>query len=168
MKTASIFLFISLIAFIALFFSFGLISKTGAASGLVGGMLSKCSDKPNCVCSEYKEDANHYIDPIILPQNITFDTFPLLKDVIQDMGGKVQVESNNYLAAIFTSSLFKFVDDLEIRSDPTKKIIHIRSASRVGYNDMGINKKRTELLKKLFYIKVLAAKKSRPLTHETR
>lgn len=167
MKTASIFLSILLVAFIVLFFSFGAISKTGAASGLVGGMLSKCSNKPNCVCSEHKDDASHYINPIILPQNITFDAFPLLKSVIRDMGGKVQLKSDNYLAATFTSSLFKFVDDLEIRIDPTKNTIHIRSASRVGYSDMGVNKKRTELLKKLFNIKLSAANKSRPLTRAT-
>ena len=66
------------------------------------------------------------------------------------MGGIIQVESDNYLAVTFTSAIFKFVDDLEIRIDSTQKVIHIRSASRVGYSDMGVNKKRTELLRKLF------------------
>ena len=68
----------------------------------------------------------------------------LLKIVILKMGGNVQVESGNYLAAIFTSVIFKFVDDLEIRIDSTPEVIHIRSASRVGYSDMDVNKKRME------------------------
>ena len=80
------------------------------------------------------------------------------------MGGDVQVESGNYLAATFTSAIFKFVDDLEIRIDSTEEVIHIRSASRVGYSDMGVNKKRTELLKKLFNNKVSEANKSLQLT----
>ena len=52
------------------------------------------------------------------------------------------------------------MDDLEIRIDATQKVIHIRSASRVGYSDMGVNKKRTKLLKKLFNNKVPGANKS--------
>ena len=167
MKTVFIALSILMVAFIVLLFNFRAISKAGDASGLVEGMLSKCPNKPNCVCSEYKDDANHYIDPISIPQNITldtFDTFSLLKNAIQDMGGNVHIENDNYLAATFTSAIFKFVDDLEIRIDSTQKVIHIRSASRVGYSDMGVNKKRTELLKKLFNNKVSEANKSPQLT----
>jgi uncharacterized protein (DUF1499 family) len=150
MKTVSIILTILIVTFIVLLFNFRGISKAGEAPGLVEGILSKCPNKRNCVCSEHKDDANHYIDPIIIPQDITFDIFSLLKNTIQDMGGSIQVEGDNYLAATFTSAIFRFVDDLEIRIDSTQKVIHIRSASRVGYNDMGVNKKRTELLKKLF------------------
>jgi len=164
MKTVFIALSILMVAFIVLLFNFRAISKAGDASGLVEGMLSKCPNKPNCVCSEYKDDANHYIDPISIPQNITLDTFLLLKNVIQDMGGNVLIENDNYLAATFTSAIFKFVDDLEIRIDSAQKAIHIRSASRVGYSDMGVNKKRTELLKKLFNNKVSEANKSPQLT----
>jgi len=160
MKTVSIILPILIVTFIVLLFNYRGISKAGEAPGLVKGILSKCPNKRNCVCSEHKDDANHYIDPIILPQNSTVDTFSLLKNVIQEMGGNVQVESCDYLAATFTSAIFKFVDDLEIRIDSTQEVIHIRSASRVGYSDMGVNKKRTELLRKLFNNEVSGANKS--------
>jgi len=66
------------------------------------------------------------------------------------MQGSVRVESDTYIAAIFTSPLFGFVDDFEIRLDMAQKVIHIRSASRVGYSDGGANKKRTELFKRLY------------------
>lgn len=164
MKTIFIVLSILIVTFIVLLFNFRSISKAGEASGLVEEILSKCPNKPNCVCSEYKDDANHYIDPISIPQNITFDTFPLLKEIIQDMGGTIHIENDNYLAATFTSAIFKFVDDIEIRIDSTQKVIHIRSASRVGYSDMGVNKKRMKLLKKLFNDKVSVANKSFQLT----
>jgi len=163
MKTVFIVLSILMVSFFVLLFNFRSISRAGEASGLVEGMLSKCPNKPNCVCSEYKDDANHYIDPISIPQNSTFDTFSLLKNVIQDMGGNVQIESDNYLAATFTSAIFKFVDDLEIRIDSTQKVIHIRSASRVGYSDLGVNKKRTKSLKKLFNNRVSESSKSSQL-----
>ena len=160
MKTVSIILPILIVTFIVLLFNFRGFSRAGEAPGLVEGILTKCPNKPNCVCSEHKDDTSHYIDPIIIPQNSTVDTFSLLKNVIREMGGTIQVESGNYLAATFTSSIFKFVDDLEIRIDTTQEVIHIRSASRVGYSDMGVNKKRTELLKKLFNNRVSEANKS--------
>ena len=160
MKTAFSVLSIFIVVFIVLLFNFKAISRAGEISGIVGGMLAKCPGKPNCACSEYRDDASHYIDPLIIPQNIPFDTFSLLKTIIQEMGGTVQIEKNNYLAATFTSAIFKFVDDLEIRIDSTQKLIHIRSASRVVYTDLGVNKKRTELLKKLFNKKVSEAGRS--------
>ncbi len=66
------------------------------------------------------------------------------------MGGTINDESENYIASTFSSSIFGFVDDFEIRIDSSQKVIHIGSASRVGYGDAGVNKKRTELLKKLY------------------
>ncbi len=160
MKIALIFLAFAIVTFIVLFFILGIISKLGKASGLVEGTLSKCPNKPNCVCSEQKDDVNHYIDPIIIPQNIKFDTLTILKNVIRYMGGTIYAESENYIASTFSSSIFGFVDDFEIRIDSIQKVIHIRSASRVGYGDAGVNKKRTELLKKLYNEKFSEANQS--------
>ncbi len=70
------------------------------------------------------------------------------------MRGSIQVENEDYLAATFTSSFFRFVDDLEIRIHADQNMIHIRSASRVGHSDGGVNKKRIEQLKKLFHSKI--------------
>jgi uncharacterized protein (DUF1499 family) len=157
MKFVFITLSLVLVAFIILFFILGIMSKSGKAPGLVEGALSKCPATPNCVCSEYQADSSHFIDPISIPQNIAFDPLPILENVIRDMGGSIQAETGNYVAATFTSAIFGFVDDLEIRIDPTQRVIHIRSASRVGYGDAGVNKKRTELLKNLFINKVSGA-----------
>jgi uncharacterized protein (DUF1499 family) len=160
MKTVSIILPLLIVSFIVLPFIYRGISRAGETPGLVEGILPKCPNKRNCFCSEYKNDVDHYIDPIIIPQNSTVDTFSLLKDVIRQMGGNIQVESRNYLAATFTSAIFKFVDDLQVRIDSTQEVIHIRSASRVGFSDLGVNKKRLELLKKLFTSEVSEANRS--------
>ena len=69
------------------------------------------------------------------------------------MGGSIQAEETDYLAATFTSSVFRFVDDLELRIDADQKTIHLRSASRVGHGDGGANRKRVELLKNSFQSK---------------
>jgi len=143
-----------IVAFIIIFFILGFISKSGEPSGLIEGRLAKCPNKPNCVCSEYAEDANHYIEPIGIAQDITFDALPILKNVIQELGGDVQTETDHYLAVTFTSTIFGFVDDFEIRIDATQKLIHIRSGSRVGHGDRGVNKKRTELFKELYNEKI--------------
>ena len=67
------------------------------------------------------------------------------------MGGSIQAEKADYLAATFTSSIFRFVDDLEIRIDTGQKMIHVRSASRIGHGDGGVNRKRVEHLENQFW-----------------
>ena len=155
MKTALISLSLLILAFLALFFILGAISKSGKAPGLIDGRLSQCPDKPNCVCSEHKDDAGHYVEPVVIPENNAVNTLSVLKNVIQDMGGSIQAEADNYLAATFSSAIFGFVDDLEIRIDTDRAVVHVRSASRVGHGDLGVNRHRTELLGKL-YLKKLA------------
>lgn len=130
-------------------------SRKGVSPGLIEGMLSQCSKKPNCVCSEIKNDSKHYIEPIMVSANSPVDPVPLLKTIIQDMGGVLQTETEYYLAYHFTSAIFGFVDDLEMHFDSNKKVIHFRSASRVGTSDFGVNRKRIELLKRLYQERVV-------------
>ncbi len=157
MKIVFVIMSLFIVAGVFLLFILGGISRSGKAPGLIAGRLAKCPDTPNCLCSEQKDDANHFISPIILPQNITFDPLPILKNAVRDMGGTIGTESVHYFAATFSSAIFGFMDDLEVRIDSTQKMIHIRSASRVGYGDAGVNKKRIELLKKLYAQKVSEA-----------
>ena len=163
MKIALIIVLVLIALSITSLFILGKYSQKGQAPGLVNGSLSRCSEKPNCVCSEYRDDVDHYIEPIYIessyiePTDIqSSESLDMAKvvSIIQEMNGVVQIEKNNYVAAIFTSSVFGFVDDFEIRIDPnqgTKQgTIHFRSASKVGYSDGGVNKKRVELFKKLY------------------
>ena len=143
---------ISLLVIIALFI-FGLLSQSGEAHGLVEGRLQRCPDKPNCVSSEFVSDAKHYIEPLVYSADEAERVRPRLKTIIYDMGGSIQMEETDYLAATFTSSVFRFVDDLELRIDADQQTIHLRSASRVGHGDGGANRKRVELLKKSFQLK---------------
>ena len=62
----------------------------------------------------------------------------------------MEKEEGDYLAATFETPFFRFVDDMEFRMVPEKKRIQIRSASRVGYSDMGTNRKRVERFRKVF------------------
>jgi uncharacterized protein (DUF1499 family) len=143
---------ISLLVVIALFI-LGYMSHSGQAHGLVEGRLKQCPDTPNCVSSEFVSDAEHYIEPLVYSAGEAERVMPRLKTIIVEMGGSIQVEKTDYLAATFTSSVFRFVDDLELRIDADQKIIHLRSASRVGHGDGGANRKRVARLINSFQLK---------------
>lgn len=144
-------------AVIIYFFVLGYLSKKSHPLGLVDTQLAVCIKKPNCVCSEYSEDAAHFIQPIDLNSegvrvNLSpVDVMSTVKEVIAEAGGKIledhqPQQSSLYLAATFQSSLFGFIDDVEARLDVKNNHLHFRSASRVGHSDLGVNRKRVKHL----------------------
>jgi uncharacterized protein (DUF1499 family) len=153
MKIVIIIIVTLIVVAILALFVLGQMSQLGEANALVEAKLTKCPDKPNCICTEFVADASHYIDPIGFSQSNASEVLSRLKNSVREMGGSIQAETDNYLAFTFTSSIFRFVDDLEIRIDTDQNMIHMRSASRVGRSDRGVNKKRIEQLKKLFHSK---------------
>ena len=150
MKIVLIIVTVLALAILIGLFVLGLMSQSGEANGLVAGKLTKCPDKPNCICTEFDADVAHYAAPVVFSQTPTSEVVLRLKSIVQQMGGNIQIEDSNYLAATFTSSVFRFVDDLEIRIDADLKTIHLRSASRVGHSDRGVNRKRIEQFKALY------------------
>jgi len=75
-------------------------------------------------------------------------TLARIKTVVEGMDGATVVKSeSDYLYAQFTTKLMKFVDDVEFWFDPANNVIQIRSASRVGSKDFGVNRKRIELVR---------------------
>jgi len=114
--------------------------------GLTGGRLKGGNNKPNWVCSESvnRGDASHYVNPINYNQE-SKDAWDSVKRIIFLSGGKIVKEDDGkYLHATYVSQLLRFVDDLELRLDETNKVIQLRSSSRVGYSDLGVNRKRVE------------------------
>jgi uncharacterized protein (DUF1499 family) len=125
-------------------------SKSGEAPGLASGTLTHCPDKPNCVCSEFTDDTTHYIAPLDYSGTPPEKAWTDILQVIKESGGEVSVANDEYIAATFSVSLFGFIDDVECRLDTSKNRIHIRSASRVGYSDLGLNQERVETVTRLF------------------
>ena len=140
---------LAIVIVIALFVM-GRVSQTGQAPGSVDGRLKHCPDKPNCVCSEYRRDTEHFIEALELSEQSAASSLATLRAIITESGGVIISERADYIAATFTSSLFGFVDDLEIRLDKDEALIHSRSASRVGHGDLGANRKRVELIRARF------------------
>ena len=105
--------------------------------GLVKGKLKPCPKTPNCISSEYGK-----IEAINVGQVEPTLAWDKLKQIIVSQNGNIQTETNDYLWAIFKTPVLGFVDDVEARFDSSKNLIHLRSASRVGYYDFGANRKR--------------------------
>jgi uncharacterized protein (DUF1499 family) len=117
--------------------------------GVTNGRLSPPPRKPNCVSSQADPtDTQHYIAPIGFAGDPA-TAMKKLRDVIEDQPGAEVIESRpDYLYAEFTSKLMGFVDDVEFYNDG--KAIQVRSASRLGYSDLGANRKRVEAIRKAF------------------
>jgi uncharacterized protein (DUF1499 family) len=147
MKTVFIILLFVVTALLTGLVYLGKSSRSGSPAGLVDGKLSICPGFSNCVCSEYKQGSN-YIEPMVYPELEGADLSEIAR-IVQSMGGTVHEQTEDYLSSTFESSLFGFTDDLEVRIDKQKKMIHFRSASRVGRNDLGVNRQRVEQLKLL-------------------
>jgi uncharacterized protein (DUF1499 family) len=125
-------------------------SRVGSAPGLVNGMLAPCPESPNCIGSQDSSDTGHYSEPIALAAGSGSEVIETVGQTVRDMGGAVEIANGNYLAARFSSRVFGFVDDFEVRIDTEERLLHFRSASRVGYGDMGVNLGRVLLFKQEF------------------
>ncbi|MCK9174461.1 MAG: DUF1499 domain-containing protein [Desulforhopalus sp.] len=114
--------------------------------GIKNGQLPQCPVAPNCVSSQAK-DKKHYIDPILTAGTALEVKNHILKVLTNFQRAKVVVTKNNYIRVEFTSTVFHFIDDVEFYFPDTKAeemTIHVRSASRTGYSDFGVNRKRIE------------------------
>lgn len=108
--------------------------------GVREGSLTACPESPNCV-SSYESSEQHSI--AALDANLE----QIQQILLATDGANIVEQSNNYLYAEFTSSLMGYVDDVEFLYDPASNITHVRSASRVGYSDMGANRNRVEAIR---------------------
>lgn len=116
--------------------------------GISNGQLRTCPGSPNCVSSEFGGEA-FYIAPLAFTGDRE-RAWSSIREAVRSAGGAIQSEGNGYLWATFTSRVLRFVDDLELRMDADNSVIHVRSASRVGYSDLGVNRKRVEQVRSLF------------------
>jgi uncharacterized protein (DUF1499 family) len=106
--------------------------------GVKNGKLAPCPGSPNCVNSQ-SQDPKSKIEP--LPTVAIAD----LRKVLESMERTTIIEqTENYLYAEFKSKLMGYVDDVEFYLDPNENVMHVRSASRLGQSDLGVNRKRVE------------------------
>ena len=115
----------------------------------VANKLTPCPDSPNCV-SSLAENKKHFIEPIPYKGEHTIVQHELLEILYTFKRVRVVRLDDNYVHAEFKSFVFRFVDDVEFYFDDVQKVIQIKSASRKGYSDLGVNRRRLEKIRKLF------------------
>ncbi|NOX42725.1 MAG: DUF1499 domain-containing protein [Gammaproteobacteria bacterium] len=121
--------------------------------------FSACPDKPNCVSSMSSDSVSR-----IEPFRYTGDSHSakqLLIEIIKNLPRtKIVKQDGDYLHITFTSMIFRFVDDVTFLFVDNEKLIHVKSASRVGRSDFGVNRKRVEMLRKVFNSKMAGNQKN--------
>jgi uncharacterized protein (DUF1499 family) len=108
--------------------------------GVTNGQLAACPATPNCVSSQ-SNDPSHQIAPLA-------GDLAAIKAIIAALpGSEIITDQANYLYVEFTSKLMGFVDDVEFAVIGDR--IEVRSASRLGESDLGVNAKRVEAIRNL-------------------
>lgn len=128
----------------------GCAGKPPANIGVIDGRLAPCPDRSNCVTSMLIDDEKHFIEPFTYPSDKR-RAFEALRQVISSQDRTTIVkQSGDYLRIESKSRWFRFVDDVEFYFPKDVSMIHLRSASRVGYSDMGVNRERMERIRSKF------------------
>ena len=116
-------------------------SRTGSANE-----IAPCPTSPNCV-SSLESDESHRIEPFRFTGSAE-EAWESLKEVLGAVPRTTVVEqSDTFIHLEARSRIFRFVDDVDFLLDARESVIHVRSASRVGHGDLGVNRSRVEKIR---------------------
>jgi len=122
---------------------FGCSGTRPADLGVRDGQLRPCPKSPNCVSSEAGTPPDKLVPPF--PASDGLGEMNRLRVILAAWPRTAIItNADGYLHAEFTSRIMRFVDDVEFRYDAAAKVIHVRSASRLGESDLGVNRKRVD------------------------
>ncbi len=137
------------IYFIIILLGISCSGRRPANIGLSDERLAPCPNTPNCV-SSFESDKEHGVAPLSYSDTAP-EAFARLRKILSGMKRTAIItEKKNYIHAEVTSFLFRFVDDIEFYFPASEKIIHVRSASRIGHSDLGVNRRRVEDIREKF------------------
>ncbi len=123
------------------------ISPAPDGLGIENGRLSPCPDSPNCV-STFADDAEHGMEAWrIKGKTAVYET--LLEHLSAMPNVTIITTEPNYIHAEFRTPFLRLIDDVEFVVDSQNEQINFRSASRLGYSDFGLNRKRMIELEKI-------------------
>ncbi|WP_394248921.1 DUF1499 domain-containing protein [Vibrio profundi] len=122
----------------------GLTACSQSPETIVDRSSKACGEKPNCV-STLDDRSDYQLAPYFLKEAVTIDNIEV--SALKLPGAKVAVKDTQYIRIECTSQILRFVDDLELRVSDNQLIV--RSESRVGYSDFGVNRERADQLREL-------------------
>lgn len=119
------------------------------APGLDEGRLAPCPSTPNCVSSQADPgDEEHYVAPLPLGGRSAEQALARLVEIVQAEPRTAVVQRDGaWLHATWTSLTWRYVDDVEFAVDTDAGVVHVRSSSRVGSTDFGVNRKRVQRIR---------------------
>ncbi|WP_420627211.1 DUF1499 domain-containing protein [Candidatus Leptofilum sp.] len=117
--------------------------------GVVNGRLAPCPESPNCVSTQATTEL-HGIEPISFVGDREAAHQKILAILEADNSFTIISQTPTYIHAEARSNLWRFIDDVEFYFDEAASVIHFRSASRLGYGDMGANRQRMEAIRAEF------------------
>lgn len=127
-----------------------LVALTSCASHReLDGSDMNCPDSPNCV-SSLASDSEHFITPLTFKDQPEVAMQRLKAALLSEKRVTLVKEQTHYLHGEVRSLIFRFVDDVEFTLVTEKRVFQIRSSSRVGYSDFGVNRRRIERIRQLF------------------
>jgi len=124
-------------------------AKSKKPIGIVNGKLHPCPKSPNCVSTQ-AIDEKQKMEPINYSGSLEDAKAKIIGIINSLKRSKIITNEENYIHIEFRTATFRFVDDVEFLFDDKEKNIHFRSRARMGYSDMGVNRKRMEDITKLF------------------
>lgn len=108
-----------------------------------------CPDSPNCV-SSLASDSAHFVTPLTFNDQPEVALQRLKAALLTEKRVTIVKEQTDYLHGEVRSLIFRFVDDVEFTLVPEQGVFQIRSSSRVGYSDFGVNRRRIERIRQRF------------------
>ena len=127
----------------------GYVSRHQSPVGLIEGQLMDCPDRPVCVSSRQDKDHPSWVEPLTFKVSAE-QAWDRARNCVRQIGGEIKKDEGGYLWASFESAVFGFVDDMELYLRADRHEIQIRSASRIGYYDLGKNRSRVDRLRACF------------------
>jgi len=121
----------------------------GSTTPVQAGKLAPCPDSPNCV-SSLAVDSKHLVAPLSFNGDPQAAWDALKTVILKQKRTRITRIDDHYLHAECRSLVFRFVDDLEFLLVPDERLIQARSASRTGYSDFGVNRRRVEHIRREF------------------
>jgi uncharacterized protein (DUF1499 family) len=113
----------------------------GENLGVTEGKLAPCPDSPNCVSTQ-SQHKGHAMKPLPYLGSQEASREMILSILKGMKRAKIIKLTPSYIHAEFTTAVWHFVDDVEFLLDDTARVVHFRSASRVGHYDFGLNRRR--------------------------
>ena len=109
--------------------------------------IPPCPSSPNCVSSASGTDTKHFVQPMTYAGPLENARTHLLAIIEAMPRTRIIRNDSHYLHVECASRIFRFIDDLEFWFESGIPLIHVRSASRVGYSDLGVNRTRVETIR---------------------